>query len=92
MTRAIHHRGPDAGGVYDNGQVGLGHRRLSIIDLSGAGRQPMCKEDRSLVIVYNGEAFNHEYVASAIPGYLDLSQQAAELGFDQGFVFLYPLN
>jgi len=66
MTRAIHHRGPDAGGFYDNGQVRLGHRRLSIIDLSDAGRQPMYNEDRSLVIVYNGEVFNHDTLRPAL--------------------------
>ena len=63
---AIHHRGPDGGGFYDNGQVRLGHRRLSIIDLSNAGAQPMYNEDRSLVIVYNGEIFNHVTLRPAL--------------------------
>ncbi len=52
------HRGPDDGGIFIDGQIGLGHRRLSIVDVSG-GHQPMFNEDRSLVIIYNGEVYNH---------------------------------
>lgn len=52
------HRGPDDGGVFVEGGVGLGHRRLSIVDVSH-GAQPMFNEDGSLVIVYNGEVYNH---------------------------------
>jgi asparagine synthase (glutamine-hydrolysing) len=59
MTRAIAHRGPDAFGFHVDPHAHLGHRRLSIIDLSEAGRQPMYNEDNSLAIVYNGEIFNH---------------------------------
>jgi asparagine synthase (glutamine-hydrolysing) len=58
MTDAIAHRGPDASGLHVEGEVGLGHRRLAIIDLS-AGIQPMSNEDDSLWITYNGEVFNH---------------------------------
>lgn len=58
MTDVIQHRGPDAGGIYTNGVIGLGHRRLSIIDLSEAGRQPMFSADRQLAIVFNGEIYN----------------------------------
>lgn len=58
MTNVIEHRGPDASGFFDEGCVALGHRRLSIIDLS-AGKQPMVNEDGSLRIIYNGEIFNH---------------------------------
>jgi len=58
MTDAIAHRGPDDCGFYQDPQASLGHRRLSIIDLAG-GHQPMCNEDGSLWIVYNGEIFNH---------------------------------
>jgi asparagine synthase (glutamine-hydrolysing) len=58
MTGIISHRGPDADGFYVNGQVALGHRRLSIIDLTTGG-QPMSNEDYSLWITYNGEIFNH---------------------------------
>ncbi len=58
MTRRIKHRGPDEEGTYLNGGVGLGSRRLSIIDLAG-GRQPIANEDGSLWIVYNGEVYNY---------------------------------
>ena len=58
MTDVIRHRGPDADGIYVNGNIGLGHRRLSIIDLSEAGRQPMFSADQQLAIVFNGEIYN----------------------------------
>ncbi len=59
MTDVIRHRGPDADGIYVHGSLGLGHRRLSIIDLSEAGRQPMFSDDRHLAIVFNGEIYNY---------------------------------
>src|SRR6266702_350255 len=58
MCEAIRHRGPDDEGAYVDGPVGLGMRRLSIIDLAG-GRQPIFNEDRSKVIVFNGELYNY---------------------------------
>lgn len=58
MTSSIAHRGPDGFGYFRDECAALGHRRLSIVDLSGGG-QPMYNEDDSLVIVYNGEIFNH---------------------------------
>lgn len=57
MTDVIAHRGPDGHGEYLSGQVALGHRRLSIIDLS-TGAQPMSNEDGSVWVVYNGEIYN----------------------------------
>ena len=57
MADLIAHRGPDGEGFYVDDRAALGHRRLSIIDLAG-GAQPMFNEDGSLVIVYNGEAYN----------------------------------
>jgi asparagine synthase (glutamine-hydrolysing) len=59
MTDSIAHRGPDGEGQYVRGPVGLGHRRLSIIDLSSAGAQPMCNEDQTVWIVFNGEIYNY---------------------------------
>jgi asparagine synthase (glutamine-hydrolysing) len=58
MLGTIRHRGPDASGMHVRGPVGLGHARLSIIDLSGGG-QPMHNRERSLSITFNGEIFNY---------------------------------
>ncbi|MFA5070031.1 MAG: asparagine synthase (glutamine-hydrolyzing) [Patescibacteria group bacterium] len=58
MASFLAHRGPDDEGLYLGNNIGLGHRRLSIIDLSEAGHQPMFSSDKSLVIVYNGEIYN----------------------------------
>src|SRR3954468_2522406 len=58
MTRAVAHRGPDAEGIWVEGPVGLGHRRLSIIDLSTAAEQPMVSDDGQVRIIYNGEVYN----------------------------------
>jgi asparagine synthase (glutamine-hydrolysing) len=58
MADAIIHRGPDDEGFYVRGQVGLGFRRLSIIDLSG-GHQPLSNEDESIWIIFNGEIYNY---------------------------------
>lgn len=58
MLNAMHKRGPDDEGVWLNGHVGLGHRRLAIIDLSSAGHQPMI--DDSLTLVFNGCIYNYE--------------------------------
>ncbi|MFH1762515.1 MAG: asparagine synthase (glutamine-hydrolyzing) [bacterium] len=59
MTDTLVHRGPDAGDTYVNGNVHLGHRRLSIIDLSEIAVQPMCNEDSTVWTVFNGEIYNH---------------------------------
>jgi asparagine synthase (glutamine-hydrolysing) len=58
MRDVITHRGPDDEGIFIDGSVGLGHRRLSIVDVA-AGHQPMSNEDGSLYITYNGEVYNH---------------------------------
>ncbi len=61
MTDAISHRGPDGEGFYIDSFIGLGHRRLSIIDLSASGHQPMISQDNMLAITFNGEIYNfHE--------------------------------
>ena len=61
MNARMVHRGPDDAGLYvdPTGTVGLGHRRLAIVDLSGAGRGPMCNEEATVWISYNGEVYNH---------------------------------
>ena len=58
MRDILHHRGPDDGGLFIDGNIGLGHRRLSIVDVAH-GAQPMWNADRTAVIVYNGEVYNH---------------------------------
>lgn len=59
MAQSIAHRGPDDSGVYLDHQVGFGFRRLSILDLSPSGHQPMASHDGELVIVFNGEIYNY---------------------------------
>ena len=72
LTDLVAHRGPDGRGVMIEGNIGLGHRRLSIIDLSEDGRQPMNSERAGLSIVYNGEIYN----------YIELRSELADLGYD----------
>ena len=57
-TRALIHRGPDGEGIFCRGHAGLGHRRLSIVDIAG-GAQPMSNADRSITVVLNGEIYNY---------------------------------
>ncbi len=59
MTDAIAHRGPDGEGHWIEGGVGIGHRRLAIIDLSPAGHQPMVTSDHRYILSYNGEIYNY---------------------------------
>jgi len=58
MTDIIKHRGPDGEGHYVDGNLGLGHRRLAIIDLTEKAKQPMTNKDKTVVITYNGEIYN----------------------------------
>ena len=62
MTDRIAHRGPDADGfsVLDQGRVGFGHRRLSIVNLGADGNQPMTEATERVHVVFNGEIYNHE--------------------------------
>lgn len=62
MTNAIAHRGPDGEGFYVDGPIGLGHRRLAIIDLSPSGHQPMMTTDGNYVLIYNGEMYNFQEI------------------------------
>jgi asparagine synthase (glutamine-hydrolysing) len=59
MLDPISHRGPDGEGIYTSGPVGLGHKRLKIIDLA-TGKQPMCNEDGTVWITFNGEIYNYK--------------------------------
>src|SRR5213593_3995447 len=58
MRDVLRHRGPDGEGLLLDGPVGLGHRRLAIVDVAG-GQQPMANEDESIWITFNGEIYNH---------------------------------
>jgi len=71
MAKSLLHRGPDDGGLYVDSSVGLGFRRLSILDLSDAGHQPMVSEDGQYVLVFNGEIFN----------YIELRTELRQLGY-----------
>jgi asparagine synthase (glutamine-hydrolysing) len=68
MRDTMSHRGPDGAGLWvsDDARIGLGHRRLSIIDLSHAADQPMANEDGSLRIVFNGEIYNHAEIRAEL--------------------------
>lgn len=68
MKERMYHRGPDAGGTYitEDGQIALGHRRLSIVDLSENGTQPMTSHSGRFVIVYNGEIYNYKKLANKL--------------------------
>jgi asparagine synthase (glutamine-hydrolysing) len=67
-TSCLTHRGPDDSGLFfdESYGVGLGHRRLSVIDLSDAGRQPMSSEDETVHIVYNGEVYNFREIRETL--------------------------
>ncbi len=65
MNDTLVHRGPDDSGYHIGPGIGLGHRRLSIIDLSG-GRQPMFNEDNSVAVVYNGEIYNFQEITKEL--------------------------
>jgi asparagine synthase (glutamine-hydrolysing) len=66
MRDILTHRGPDDEGLLVKGHVGIGHRRLSIVDLTPAGRQPMANEDGTLWLVFNGEIYNYVELADEL--------------------------
>lgn len=76
MTASLNHRGPDDGGIYINGPVGLGHRRLAVIDLAG-GRQPMVKTASNRALVYNGEIYNFRELRRALDDRSDVFFETA---------------
>ncbi len=81
MTDAIAHRGPDSEGHWIRGNVGIGHRRLSIIDLSPAGHQPMQSADNRYILSYNGEIYNYRELRLELEtlGYRFKSQTDSEV-------------
>jgi len=81
MTDILAHRGPDGAGHYCEYNIGLGHRRLSILDLSDAGKQPMINSRNRYVITYNGEIYNFRELRSNLSklGYLFRSDTDSEV-------------
>jgi asparagine synthase (glutamine-hydrolysing) len=81
MTDVIKHRGPDGEGYWIEQNVGFGHRRLSIIDLSAAGHQPIISPDNSFVLTYNGEIYNFRELRAELEakGYWFRSQTDSEV-------------
>src|SRR5664279_1601556 len=69
MNTALAHRGPDSEGIWNDENVVLGHRRLSIIDLSEAGRQPMLSSNERYVLVFNGEIYNYRELRQLLSEY-----------------------
>lgn len=69
MNQLLVHRGPDGEGIYLDNNIGLGHRRLAIIDLSRKGNQPMWSSDKCYAIVFNGEIYNFKEVKRTLKGY-----------------------
>lgn len=79
MTDALAHRGPDGEGHWNAPGVALGHRRLSIIDLSTAGAQPMISADGRFVVTFNGEIYNYKELRAAMPEYPYQSETDTEV-------------
>lgn len=87
MTEVITHRGPDSDGFFTDDNISMGFRRLSIIDL-GAGHQPIYNEDKSLVLTFNGEIYNHkdlrkELIAKGHKFYTDTDSEVLVHGFEE---------
>lgn len=88
MMDRIKHRGPDSDGKYVDEQIAMGFRRLSIIDLSNQGSQPIFNEDKSLVLTFNGEIYNYkdlreELVASGHKFYTQTDSEVLIHGYEQ---------
>jgi asparagine synthase (glutamine-hydrolysing) len=93
MMDVMHHRGPDDDGIYLGQGIGLGHRRLSIIDLN-TGKQPICNENESVWVVFNGEIYNYRELRSelSVKGHIFKTRTDTEVivhlyeEFGEGFV------
>ncbi len=81
MADAIKHRGPDGEGFWINNNVGIAHRRLSVIDLSNAGNQPMISKDGRFILTYNGEIYNYKELRKQLisKGYNFFSKSDSEV-------------
>lgn len=88
LSNRLHHRGPDADGLWQRGPVVLAHRRLAIIDLSELGKQPMANEDGTVWITFNGEIYNYRELRAELNpfGHVFRSQTDTEVllhGYEQ---------
>jgi len=81
MADTIRYRGPDDQGIYIDGNIGLAHNRLSILDLSEKGHQSMASKDEKLWIIYNGEVYNFKEIRSELQskGYSFISNTDTEV-------------
>ena len=79
LTGNLAHRGPDAEGLYVNLPIGVGHRRLSIIDLSDAANQPFMDSNRRYVLVFNGEIYNFSELRAQLTDYTFVTQSDTEV-------------
>jgi asparagine synthase (glutamine-hydrolysing) len=79
MTNRLSHRGPDAEGIFFNEYVSLGHRRLSIIDVSEAANQPLWDHCHRFAIIFNGEIYNYRELKNQYPGYPYRTQADSEV-------------
>jgi asparagine synthase (glutamine-hydrolysing) len=79
MNRCLAHRGPDDEGIFSDAQITLGHRRLSIIDLSSAGHQPMLSDDKRFCVIHNGEIYNFKEIKNQIKDYEFKTQTDTEV-------------
>jgi asparagine synthase (glutamine-hydrolysing) len=79
MNKSIKHRGPDDEGVWVDNQIALGHVRLSIIDLSPAGKQPMFSQNKRFVLVFNGEIYNFKKLKEFLKSYIFSSNTDTEV-------------
>ncbi len=98
MNKAIAHRGPDGEGSYVDRGIGLGHRRLAILDLSDTGHQPMLSQDRQIAVAYNGEMYNFRELRTELQtkGHEFISRTDTEVlihGYEEeGIHFVQRLN
>lgn len=81
MNNLLKHRGPDENGIFISDRISLGHTRLTILDLSEKGKQPMTNDDKSLWIVYNGETYNYKELKEELEkkGYIFRSRTDTEV-------------
>ncbi|MBI4930118.1 MAG: asparagine synthase (glutamine-hydrolyzing) [Bacteroidetes bacterium] len=79
MNKCLAHRGPDDEGFFSDDKIVLGHKRLSIIDLSNAGHQPMFSNDKRYCIIHNGEIYNFKEIRNQIKDYIFKTQSDTEV-------------